>query len=338
MIQLTLPEEAWGDVDEGTEALLDRWLVAVGERVSAGQGLAEAVLVKTNFEISAPADGVLAEILVQESDTFGRGVPIGLFQADGDAASAAPSAPEPTTTSAPTPSEPVVNAPSSAPIAPVQVFPFTGIRGSVARAMSQAWQAPQVAMGLDVDMTRCLAQRDALRKANNIKLSVTPLIIKAVANALKLHPRLNAHVNEQGVELLDGVHISLAVSLDDGLVTPVIRNADSLSVLEINEQMAQLVDGARSGTLPPSAYQGGTFTVSNLGMTNVQWFTPVLNPPQAAILGVGQVAQRAVVSNDAVKVAQMLTLTLVFDHRAVDGFPAALFLGDLRSLLEEADL
>jgi pyruvate/2-oxoglutarate dehydrogenase complex dihydrolipoamide acyltransferase (E2) component len=326
MIRLSLSESAWGDVDPGTEALLDRWLVAVGDRVRAGQAVAEAVLVKTNYEITAPEDGVLAEILVQESDTFGRDTPIGLLQPDSAAA-------EP-----PTEELPVTAAqPAAAIRAGPQILPLTGLRGSVARAMSLAWQAPQVAMGVDVDMTRCLARRDALRAEHgDARLTITPLIIRAAALALRAHPRMNAHLTERGVELHEVVHIALAVSLDEGLLTPVIRDADRLSSVEIGQQAQQLAEAARANTLPPSALQGGTFSVTNLGMAGIDWFTPVLNPPQVGILGIGRLAQQAAVRDGAVVAVPTLTLTLVFDHRAIDGYPAALFLADVRARLEEA--
>lgn len=343
MAVITLPEEAWTDVEAGTEALLERWLVAVGDAVQAGQVVAEVVLVKTNYEISAPAAGVISAIKVAESDTFGKDAALAELETT-DGASAEPSA---------APSEhaamlsggagQVSAAPSAAsspvtPAASSKAIPLSGLRGSVARAMSQAWQAPQVAIGVDVDMSKALERRDVLREQlQQPKLSITPLLVYATALALKQHPQLNALLTEQGIEQRSEINLALAVSLDDGLMTPVIRNADQLSFEELHKQIQDSIGQARAGSLPPSGLQGGTFTISNLGMTGIDWFTPILNPPQIAILGVGSISERVVVRDGEFAHASIMTLTLVFDHRAIDGYPAALFLGSLKQLLEAAN-
>jgi len=343
MAIITLPEEAWADVEPGTEALLERWLVSVGDAVQAGQVVAEAVLVKTSYEIKAPAAGVISAIRVGESDTFGKDVALAELEATDGAsteASAAPSEHAAMLSGSAGQASSTTSATSSAaaPAASAKAIPLTGLRGSVARAMSQAWQAPQVAIGVDVDMTKALARRDALREQLQLpKLSITPLIAYATALALKQHPQLNALLSEQGIEQRDEINLSLAVSLDEGLVTPVIRNADQLSFAELHKQIQDSIGLARSGSLPPSALQGGTFSISNLGMTGIDWFTPILNPPQIAILGVGSISERVVMRDGQLAQAPIMTLTLVFDHRAIDGYPAALFLGSLKQLLEGAN-
>lgn len=343
MAAITLPEEAWADVEAGTEALLERWLVAVGDAVQAGQVVAEAVLVKTNYEISAPSAGVISAIMVAESDTFAKDAALAELETT-DGAPAEPSAAPSEHTAMLSGSAGQVSAApnlaSSAAAAPSpsKATPLSGLRGSVARAMSQAWQAPQVAMAADVDMSKAMARRDALREELQLpKLSITPLIVQATALTLKQHPRLNALLTEQGIEQRSEINLALAVSLDDGLMTPVIRNADQLSVQELHQQIHDSIGAARSGSLGPSALQGGSFSISNLGMTGIDWFTPILNPPQIAILGVGSISERAVVRNGEFAHASMMTLTLVFDHRAIDGYPAALFLGDLKQALEAAN-
>ena len=330
MIALSLPDSAWEDVEPGTEALLERWLVEVGAQVRAGQAVASAVLIKTNYEIAAPEDGVIADILIPADSTFGRGAPLALLETESGAAAdrVAPTAEAPAGAGA------GVEGPADAIS---QVLPMTGLRGSVARQMSLAWQAPQVAMGVEVEMTRCLARLDALRRAQpDVRITITALVIRAAALALKVHPGMNARLTERGIELLDAAHVALAVSLDEGLGTPVIRDADRKSVVEIAGEAQRLAAAARDGSLPPSALQGGTFTVTNLGMTGIDWFTPVLNSPQVGILGVSRVTQRAIVRDAAVVPAPLLMLTLVFDHRAVDGYPAAVFLADVRRRLEDA--
>lgn len=337
MIALILPDELWADADADTEALLEQWLVAEGETVRAGQVVATAVVVKTNVELIAPADGVLAAILVPAGDTFARGVAVGRLTTE-SAAVAAPHAAPPDSMDL----EDVIALPEAAappPPSDVQLIPFTGMRGSIARNLSLAWQAPRVAMGLEVDITETMGQLEALRAAaGGPRVTLTALIVRAAALALRAHPGLNAHVSEAGVALAEGIHIAIAVSLDDGLVTPVVRDADRKAVPVIAEEIAELAAAARAGLLSPGALQGGTFTVSNLGGAGVDWFTPVLNPPQAAILGVGRAREAAVARGGQLVAATLVTLTLVFDHRAVDGDPAARFLAELGRLLAAGDL
>lgn len=335
MIELTLGLELWADASDDTEALLDQWHVAEGAAVRAGQLLATAVIVKTTVELVAPADGTIEAILVPAGETFARGAPLARLRESGAPAEA----PAPSAEADPAAS-PAAGAPAAPPEAPAPArrrIPFTGMRGSIARNLTAAWQAPRVAVGLELDLTATMARLEALRAgAERPRPTLTAMVVRAAALALRAHPGVNALVGEDGVELADGVHIAVAVSLDDGLVTPVIRDADQKSVQAIAGEIASLAGAARSGGLPPGALQGGTFTVSSLGATGIDWFTPVLNPPQAAILGVGRVAERPVVRAGSLAVAPCATLTLVFDHRALDGEPAARFLADLGRLLAEA--
>lgn len=219
------------------------------------------------------------------------------------------------------------------------LIPLKGLRGAIARNMSAGWQAPRVALGAEVDMTRCLAllaERQALAGAAE-RLTVTALVLRAVALALREHPALNALMREGGIERMAAVHLGLAVALDEGLAVPVIRDAETKSVPALAAEARALAQDARAGRLAPRAFQGGTFTVTNLGMTGIDWFTPILNPPQVGILGLSRVSERAVVREGRLVAAPVTTLTLVFDHRAVDGYPAAQFLRALRERLESGD-
>lgn len=325
MSELSLPLELWADAGDDTEALLEGWHVAAGAAVAAGQVLATAVIVKTTVELVAPAAGVLEAILVPAGETFARGVPLARLREATAGASPAPAAP-PEPAPAPAAAPRATGAP--API------PFTGMRGSIARNLTAAWQAPRVAMGLEVDLTATMASLAAMRaEPNGPRPTLTALVVRAAALALRAHPRVNATVSESGIEPAAGVHIAVAVSLDDGLVTPVVRDADTKSVAAIAAEIAELAAAARAGSLGPGSAQGGTFTVSNLGASGIDWFTPVLNAPQAAILGVGRVAERPVARAGSLAVAPCVTLTLVFDHRALDGEPAAHFLAELGRLL-----
>jgi pyruvate dehydrogenase E2 component (dihydrolipoamide acetyltransferase) len=225
------------------------------------------------------------------------------------------------------------------PAEPLPLIPLKGLRGSIARNMTAGWQAPRVAMGIDVDMTRAQAMQSHLQvqAADGVRITVTAILLQAVACALRRHPALNALMREGGIERVPQVNLGLAVALDEGLAVPVIREADGKTVETLAVESRELALQARAGKLPPKAYQGGTFTVTNLGMTGIDWFTPILNPPQVGILGISRVAERAVVREGRVLALPMTTLTLVFDHRAIDGYPAALFMQTLRELLETGE-
>lgn len=219
---------------------------------------------------------------------------------------------------------------------PDRVVPFTGLRGAVARAMQAAWSAPRVTIGMDVRFDACLAARDQRQARVGARLTPTTYVLRAVALALRRHPELNGAVHDDGIHLRDRVHLGLAVTVDGGLVVPVVRDVDARSLEEIGDEAATLADVARRGGLTPRAMQGATFTVSSLGAVGASWFTPIINAPQIAILGVGAAAPRPVVEpTGELGVATVATLTLVFDHRAVDGHEAALFLGTVRELLED---
>jgi pyruvate dehydrogenase E2 component (dihydrolipoamide acetyltransferase) len=211
--------------------------------------------------------------------------------------------------------------------------PLKGIRGVIARSLTAAWQAPRVAQGLDADMSVVLARVATERTATGRKISITHAVLRAAALTLRQHPAVNGVVSDQAVELWADVNLGVAVNTTVGVVVPVLAQADALDLAELEQRVAVLADGARAGKLPASAYQRGTFTVSTLGATGIDWFTPVLNPPQIAILGVGRVAERPVVVAGEVVARPMMTLTLVFDHRALDGHPAGLFLSALAQRL-----
>jgi pyruvate dehydrogenase E2 component (dihydrolipoamide acetyltransferase) len=218
-----------------------------------------------------------------------------------------------------------------------KIVGVTGLRGIIARTMTQAWQAPRVALGLDIEMAPLLARAKAMTAQGGPKITATPLFLAALARTLKAHPRMNALMTDKGIEEVHAVNLALAVNTSMGLVTPVIRDAEQKSVAELAAEMGDLAERARNGKLPPAAYQKGTFTLSNLGAAGIDWVTPILNPPQVGILGVGRTRDAVIARDGMPVVAQMATLTLVFDHQAIDGFPAGLFLKDLGACLTAAD-
>lgn len=220
-----------------------------------------------------------------------------------------------------------------------RTIPLSGMRGAIARNMTLGWQIPRVTHSLDADVAEVEQRRGALQAAvkDGTKVTLTAYVLRAVALTLRDHPRLNARMLEKEIELMSEINLGLAVGLDEGLMVPVLRAVDQKSIIEIARESRSLAEGARLGTLGAGVYQRGTFTVTNLGMTEIERFTPIINAPQVAILGITRAIQKPVVKNDRVTIAPMLGLHLVFDHRAVDGHPAANFLTDLKHRLETAD-
>ena len=234
-----------------------------------------------------------------------------------------------------------MEAPGAVPagVAVAERIPLSGLRGAVARNLQATWQAvPHVAESIQVEMSACLALREGLRRdlGPDHPVSVNDLILRAVALTLREHPRLNARLAGDAVEVMAEINVGVAVSLPDGLVVPVIRNADRKSIAELGAETRELAAAARANTLSTQALQSGTFTVTNLGPTGVGTFSPIIHAPEIAILGVGGVEPRAIVRDGQVVAAPSVFLSLVFDHRAVDGYPAAQFLAALRARLEQA--
>jgi pyruvate dehydrogenase E2 component (dihydrolipoamide acetyltransferase) len=219
-------------------------------------------------------------------------------------------------------------------------IPLRGMRGRVAERMFQSWNTiPRVTEVMQVDMSATVAFREAMlgqwEQQYGLRISLNDMITKAVAVALRRQPRLNATLVDQEVHLHDSVNVGIAVNLDEGLIVPVIFNADQKDLGQIAREGRDLAEKARAGRLQLDEISDGTFTITNLGTTGIELFTPIINPPQIAILGVGMVQRRPIVVGDALAIRPAVYLSLVFDHRAVDGVPAANFLQELKRLLEK---
>jgi pyruvate dehydrogenase E2 component (dihydrolipoamide acetyltransferase) len=234
-----------------------------------------------------------------------------------------------------------VSAPVAAPAAPVpsevERIELTSIRKTISRRLTEAWQIPVFQLQTSADMTRANALVARLRD-DGTNATVTDVLTKVCAAALLRHREVNAQYSEDAILRYPTANIGLAVAAPQGLVVPVIRSAERLRLAEITAARAELVGRARENKLQRGDLDDGTFTISNLGMYRVERFTAVLNPPQAAIVAVGATEDRVVPVDGEVVVRPMLTLTATFDHRAVDGAPAADFLQTVKELLEEPAL
>jgi len=213
--------------------------------------------------------------------------------------------------------------------------PLTPVRRVIARRLAQAKrEIPHFYLTADVRMDEVMGLRARLREGPRpLSISVNDALIRAAALALRAVPEVNAAWADEAVRRFDDVDVAVAVATDGGLITPIIRRADTKPLAAIGAEMAELAARARSGGLRPVEFQGGGFTISNLGMFGVREFSAIINPPQAAILAAGAVEARPVVENGALAVGQVMTLTLSVDHRIVDGAVAARFLAALKALL-----
>ena len=221
----------------------------------------------------------------------------------------------------------------------VQRIPLTNVRKTIARRLTEAWQIPVFQLQASADMTRVSALVAKLRERDpEVRVTVTDVLTKVCAQALMRHREVNAEFTDEAILLHPSANIGLAVAAPQGLVVPVIRDAQLLPLSVIARRRSDLVGRARENKLRAEDLEGGTFTISNLGMFAVESFTAVLNPPQAAIVAVGATEERAVPIHGEIAVRPLVTLTCTFDHRAVDGAPAAAFLQTLKESLEDPGL
>jgi pyruvate dehydrogenase E2 component (dihydrolipoyllysine-residue acetyltransferase) len=263
-----------------------------------------------------------------------------VVKADVEAALRAPSPAAP----APAAPAPAARAPAPAPIitAPHRLVPNSSMRKVIARRLSEAKrEIPHFYVSIDIEIDALLKLREELNARSPkegpgaFRLSVNDLIIKAAAVTLRRVPTVNASYTEDNIVLYDDVDISVAVSIPDGLITPIVRQADRKGLAAISNEMKDLIARAKSGKLKPEEFQGGGFSISNMGMYGVSDFAAVINPPQAAILAVAAGQQRPVVKNGALAIATMMTCTLSVDHRVVDGALGAEWLAAFKRVMED---
>jgi len=228
---------------------------------------------------------------------------------------------------------------AGAPVGEVEEVPLTSIRRTIARRLTAAWQAPVFQLTVSADMTRANELVARARELNpDVRVTVTDLLAKLSAQALMRHRNVNVEFAEDKLLKHPSANIGIAVAAPQGLVVPVVRGVDRLTLAETAELRGEVVGRTRDNKLQTADLEGGTFTISNLGMYGVEQFVAVLNPPQAAILAVGATEDRVVVRDGEMVARPMMTMTLTVDHRAVDGAEAADFLRTLKSFVEDPAL
>ena len=261
-------------------------------------------------------------------------------QPGASAAQVAPAAATPAPAPAPAQSA-APRAPSPLPYAEgtYDVVPLDGMRRTIARRMTESFRdVPHFPLTIDLEIDKLLELRKQLNQvgaAQNAKVSVNDLVIKAAALACKRVPEANASYTPDGILIHHHADIAVAVAIDGGLITPVIRKAETKGLAAISDEMKTLADKARNRKLMPEDYAGGTFSISNLGMMGIKSFMSIINEPQGCILSVGAGEQRPVVKNGALAIATVMSVTLTCDHRVVDGAIGSAWLAAFKSLIEE---
>lgn len=238
---------------------------------------------------------------------------------------------------------------AKAPVIPEGDYPETrekmsGIRRAIAKAMvNSKHTAPHVTLMDEIDVTKLVAHRKRFKEVaaeKDIKLTYLPYVVKALVSALREYPALNTSVDDETDEIIQKhyYNIGIAADTDKGLLVPVVKRADSKSVFAISQEINELADKARSGKLSPNEMSGGTCTITNIGSAGGQWFTPVINYPETAILGIGRIAEKAIVKKGEIIAAPVLALSLSFDHRIIDGATAQNAMNHVKRLLNDPDL
>tara|TARA_R110000772_G_scaffold231592_2_gene342541 strand:- start:15095 stop:16399 length:1305 start_codon:yes stop_codon:yes gene_type:complete len=305
---------------------------ASGDRVVASP-LAKRIAAQEGLDIAAIAgSGPRGRVVKRDVDAA---LASGTGKAAPAAAPAAKGTGTPAPAAAPTPAQ---GDPVFANMPDFEAVPNSSMRKVIAtRLTASARDIPHFNISIDVEIDKLLAARKDLngRDGADYKISVNDFVIKAVAVALRRCPDVNVSYTDDAILKFKRADVSVAVAIEGGLITPIIKDAGSLGLAAISAKAKELAGKARDGKLQPEEFQGGTFTISNLGMFGVKSFNSIINPPQGGILSVGAGEQRPVVKNGALAVATVMSLTLAVDHRCIDGATAAGFAKELKAILED---
>ncbi|TCO66953.1 dihydrolipoamide acetyltransferase family protein [Caldanaerobacter subterraneus] len=370
-----------------TEGRVDRWLKREGEKVKKGEEIVEISTDKITNVVEAPADGILAKILVQEGETVPVAAPIGIIAQEGEKLElgsevkgetkgeekeekfikATPVAKrlakehnidlslitgtgpggriteedvkryisEKQIGTLPEKTEKEIALREEQILKKAERVPMDTMRRTISQRMKKSWtEIPHVTENIKVDVTELVNLRENLNKSGEHKFTYTDLIAKACVIALKKNPVLNWSIEGDEIIKNPNINLGIAVALEDGLIVPVVKNAENKSLLELSKEIKELSEKARENKLTPDEITGGTFTITNLGMYEIDSFTPIINPPESAILGVNKIYKEPVVIEDNIVIRHTMKLSLSFDHRLIDGATAAKFLLDLKKILE----
>jgi len=349
------------------EGTVGKWYKKEGDNIEKGEPIVEVVSEKATYDLEAPASGMLQKILVQEGVDVPVNAVLAVVTAPGEAFSEteiSAEAPQPLGVE---PEERVLASPAAKRLAREygidlsrvkgsgsegriaeedvklaieartefspkvkQTIPLSGLRRTIAERLSTSFRtAPHSTVMMEVNVSKATEIHEKTR------ISFTAIIVKAVAKALTEHSMINSTLKGDRIEVFEDINVGVAGATDGGLVVPVIRNVDGKTLNDIDVAIKELTEKAKQGKLSREEVTGGTFTISNLGICSVDFFTPIINPPEAAILGVGRVVEKPVAFHGKIEVKPMATLSLSYDHRIIDGAPAGKFLLSVKEKIEK---
>ena len=318
-------------IDPAIETAKIHWEKKEGDEVEKDEVLLVAEGEKTTFEVQSPAKGVLHKILYPSDTDVAVGDVIGIISEPGEKIEEE-FEPREKVNEEKEPEE-MVETEEKRKIA--EVIQLAGIRKTIAERLSYTQKTtPTAKLILEVNMERLVKYRNELNEKHGKKLSFTAFLAKATAKALSRHRILNSTLRDEKITVFEDINISVAIDTKNGLVTPAVLNTDKKAITQISDEIVELAEKARSGELDLKELVSGTFTVTNLGGFDVQTFIPLINPPQAAIIGVGKIVEKPVVFDEGIVIKPIANVTLVFDHRIIDGVPASRFLKEIKEILE----
>ena len=336
MFEFKISKNDW-PADPGTEGLIADWKVFVGDFVNKEDMLFESVFVKTNIEILSPVSGTIKEICIKNNELFKEDIIIAIIDDNTDVSD--------DLTNDNNAKILVDKAPNETyqietGLTVLEKKSISGIRKTISNRMTASWlNAPQVTEFINVNMDSLVSLRKSKndKSDNNINIGYEDFIIKALALSLKGNRDFNGSIINDEILIFGEINIGCAIDTKKGLMVPVIKGSNQKSIYEISEIRQKLTKKAIAGELSNEDINQGTASISNLGSTGIDSFTPILNPPQICILGIGAIAKQVQVINDDFSIHQIARLCLTFDHRALDGFPAANFLMSIKEKLEVPD-
>ena len=306
------------------EGTLVKWLKCEGDSVAKGEPVAEITSEKICSEIEAPADGILNKPIVNEGSVVSVGTVLAFLSESSDVVA----------TKAEQPSE-ILETPAMQDCRTIlQQKPLSGLRQIIGQRMSESLQrSPQGTMTTRGDMSGLISLKKAYAEQGH-KISFTDIFVKVVGLALEKNRVLNSTIEANELILYKSINIGVAVGTDEGLYVPVIKNVEEKNLLAISLELKQLQQKMMEKQITPDDMAGGTFTISNLGMFDVDVVTPIINPPEAAILAIGSTRREVVVlEDDATAILPLTTLSLTADHAIIDGLPAVNFLATLKEMM-----
>jgi pyruvate dehydrogenase E2 component (dihydrolipoamide acetyltransferase) len=349
------------------EGTVGKWYKKEGDSVEKDEPIVEVVSEKAAYDLEAPASGVLRKILVQEGVDVSVNTVIAVMTTPDEAFSETEALAEAPQAAEVEGEKRVLASPAAKRLARErgidlstvkgsgpegriaeedirrlieeiggtlpkvkQIIPLSGFRKTSAERLSMSFKtAPHSTIMMEIDVFR------AAEVHKKTQVSYTTIIVKAVAEALAELPLINSRLKGENIEVVEDVNVGVAVATENGLIVPIIHNSNRRSLKEIDTALGDLMEKARRGKLSRGELTGGTFTITNLGMYGVDFFTPIINPPEAAILGVGRIAEKAMVVGGKIEIRPIVTLSLSYDHRIIDGAPAAEFLQIVKKKIED---